>query len=108
MLGVTGAIRRPARRPRAGRVLTRAVLIDRIWGADYVGDTNVHIKRLRAKVEIDPLKSAQIVTIRASATGSRRRRGTGRRTVNASPVRRTGEGSRFHGLRVNPAQASCE
>jgi two-component system response regulator RegX3 len=41
----------------AGRVLTRMQLIDRVWGADYVGDTktlDVHIKRLRAKVEIDP------------------------------------------------------
>ncbi len=51
----------------AGRVLTREVLIDRIWGADYVGDTktlDVHIKRLRAKVEVDPSKPERIVTIR--------------------------------------------
>ncbi len=51
----------------AGRVLTREVLIDRIWGADYVGDTktlDVHIKRLRAKVELDPSKPNRIVTIR--------------------------------------------
>ena len=51
----------------AGRVLTRDVLIDRVWGADYVGDTktlDVHIKRLRAKVEVDPSKPTQIVTIR--------------------------------------------
>ncbi len=51
----------------AGRVLTRDVLIDRIWGADYVGDTktlDVHIKRLRAKVEVDPSKPNRIVTIR--------------------------------------------
>jgi two-component system response regulator RegX3 len=51
----------------AGRVLTRDVLIDRVWGADYVGDTktlDVHIKRLRAKVELDPSKPRQIVTIR--------------------------------------------
>ena len=51
----------------AGRVLTREVLIDRIWGADYVGDTktlDVHIKRLRAKVEVDPSKPQRIVTIR--------------------------------------------
>jgi len=51
----------------AGRVLTREVLIDRIWGADYVGDTktlDVHIKRLRAKVELDPSKPHRIVTIR--------------------------------------------
>jgi two-component system response regulator RegX3 len=51
----------------AGRVLTRDILIDRIWGADYVGDTktlDVHIKRLRAKVELDPSKPRLIVTIR--------------------------------------------
>jgi two-component system response regulator RegX3 len=51
----------------AGRVLTRATLIDRIWGSDYVGDTktlDVHIKRLRAKVEIDPANPTTIVTIR--------------------------------------------
>ena len=41
----------------AGRVLTRDTLIDRVWGTDYVGDTktlDVHIKRLRSKVEDDP------------------------------------------------------
>ena len=51
----------------AGRVLTRDTLIDRIWGHDYVGDTktlDVHIKRLRAKVERDPSTPVHIVTIR--------------------------------------------
>jgi two-component system response regulator RegX3 len=51
----------------AGRVLTRETLIDRVWGADYVGDTktlDVHIKRLRAKVEVEPSQPARIVTIR--------------------------------------------
>jgi two-component system response regulator RegX3 len=51
----------------AGRVLTRDVLIDRVWGSDYVGDTktlDVHIKRLRAKVEPDPANPVRIVTIR--------------------------------------------
>jgi two-component system response regulator RegX3 len=51
----------------AGRVLTRDTLIDRIWGADYVGDTktlDVHIKRLRGKVESDPSNPSRIVTIR--------------------------------------------
>ena len=51
----------------AGRVLTRAQLIDRVWGADYVGDTktlDVHIKRLRGKVESDPSHPSRIVTIR--------------------------------------------
>lgn len=51
----------------AGRVLTRDTLIDRVWGIDYVGDTktlDVHIKRLRAKVEDDPRQPTRIVTIR--------------------------------------------
>jgi two-component system response regulator RegX3 len=51
----------------AGRVLTRETLIDRVWGPDYVGDTktlDVHIKRLRAKVEVEPSKPTRIVTIR--------------------------------------------
>ena len=51
----------------AGRVLTRDVLIDRIWGPNYFGDTktlDVHIKRLRAKVEEDPSHPAHIVTVR--------------------------------------------
>ena len=51
----------------AGRVLTRDTLIDRVWGADYVGDTktlDVHIKRLRSKVEPQPASPTRIVTIR--------------------------------------------
>lgn len=51
----------------AGRVLPREVLIDRVWGHDYVGDTktlDVHVKRLRAKVEPDPSVPVHIVTIR--------------------------------------------
>lgn len=51
----------------AGRVLTREMLIDRVWGNDYVGDTktlDVHIKRLRGKVESDPGQPERIVTIR--------------------------------------------
>lgn len=51
----------------AGRVLTRDQLIDRVWGADYVGDTktlDVHIKRLRSKVEDDPAHPVRILTIR--------------------------------------------
>jgi two-component system response regulator RegX3 len=50
-----------------GRVLTREVIIDRVWGPYYVGDTktlDVHIKRLRAKVEDDPAKPTRITTIR--------------------------------------------
>jgi two-component system response regulator RegX3 len=50
-----------------GRVLTRMQLIDRVWGADYVGDTktlDVHIKRLRAKVETDPGNPRHIITVR--------------------------------------------
>lgn len=51
----------------AGRVLTRDTLIDRVWGPAYVGDTktlDVHIKRLRTKVELDPGSPVSIVTIR--------------------------------------------
>ena len=51
----------------AGRVLTRGQLIDRVWGSDYVGDTktlDVHIKRLRAKVEPDPAIPRYVVTVR--------------------------------------------
>jgi len=51
----------------SGRVLTRNQLIDRVWGADYVGDTktlDVHIKRLRAKIEIDPSNPVHIYTVR--------------------------------------------
>jgi two-component system response regulator RegX3 len=51
----------------AGRVLTRDTLISRVWGADYVGDTktlDVHVKRLRSKVEDDPAAPTRIVTIR--------------------------------------------
>ena len=51
----------------SGRVLTRMQLIDRVWGSDYVGDTktlDVHIKRLRAKIEIDPANPELIQTVR--------------------------------------------
>jgi two-component system response regulator RegX3 len=51
----------------AGRVLTRGQLIDRIWGADYVGDTktlDVHVKRLRAKIEPEPSRPKHLVTVR--------------------------------------------
>ncbi|MGH9224327.1 MAG: response regulator [Acidimicrobiales bacterium] len=51
----------------AGHVLTRETLIDRVWGHDYVGDTktlDVHVKRLRAKIEHDPSSPTRIVTIR--------------------------------------------
>ncbi|MDQ3574022.1 MAG: response regulator transcription factor [Actinomycetota bacterium] len=51
----------------AGRVLTRETIIDRVWGPNYVGDTktlDVHIKRLRSKVEDDPSKPQRILTIR--------------------------------------------
>ncbi len=50
-----------------GRVLTRGQLIDRVWGADYVGDTktlDVHVKRLRAKIEPDPSSPQHLVTVR--------------------------------------------
>ncbi|MBV8690709.1 MAG: response regulator transcription factor [Actinobacteria bacterium] len=51
----------------AGRVLTRETLIDRVWGPHYVGDTktlDVHIKRIRAKIEEDPSRPTRITTIR--------------------------------------------
>jgi two-component system, OmpR family, response regulator RegX3 len=51
----------------AGRVLTRGQLIDRVWGADYVGDTktlDVHVKRLRSKIEPEPSNPRYIVTVR--------------------------------------------
>ncbi|MFF3851877.1 response regulator [Micromonospora sp. NPDC002575] len=51
----------------AGRVLTRGQLIDRVWGADYVGDTktlDVHVKRLRSKIEPEPSAPRFIVTVR--------------------------------------------
>ncbi|ONI82457.1 DNA-binding response regulator [Saccharothrix sp. ALI-22-I] len=50
-----------------GRVLTRGQLIDRVWGADYVGDTktlDVHVKRLRSKIEPDPSTPRHLVTVR--------------------------------------------
>ena len=51
----------------SGRVLTRGQLIDRVWGADYVGDTktlDVHVKRLRGKIEADPANPRHLVTVR--------------------------------------------
>lgn len=51
----------------AGRVLTRGQIIDRVWGSDYVGDTktlDVHVKRLRAKIEEDPRNPTLILTVR--------------------------------------------
>ena len=51
----------------AGRVLTRMQLIDRVWGSDYVGDTktlDVHVKRLRAKIEADPASPKHLLTVR--------------------------------------------
>jgi len=50
-----------------GRVLTRGQLIDRVWGADYVGDTktlDVHVKRLRSKIEGDPANPVRLITVR--------------------------------------------
>ncbi|WP_265522506.1 response regulator transcription factor [Oerskovia flava] len=51
----------------AGRVLTRGQLIDRVWGADYVGDTktlDVHVKRIRSKIEPDPASPRYLLTVR--------------------------------------------
>ena len=52
---------------RAGRVVTRESLLDQVWGLDYVGDTktlDVHVKRLRSKVEVDPSSPRYITTVR--------------------------------------------
>ena len=54
----------------SGRVLTRSQLIDRVWGSDYFGDTktlDVHIKRLRAKIEVEPANPIFIQTVRGLA-----------------------------------------
>ena len=62
----------------AGRVLPRETLIDRVWGTDYVGDTktlDVHVKRLRSKIEIDPANPERIVTIRGLGYKFERPRG---------------------------------
>lgn len=51
----------------SGRVLTRGQLIDRVWGSDYFGDTktlDVHIKRIRSKIEVTPSEPVQLVTVR--------------------------------------------
>ena len=51
----------------SGRVLTRAQLIDRVWGVDYVGDTktlDVHVKRLRSKIETEPAEPKHLLTVR--------------------------------------------
>ena len=51
----------------AGRVLTRSQIIDRVWGADYFGDTktlDVHVKRLRGKIETDPANPVHLLTVR--------------------------------------------
>jgi two-component system response regulator RegX3 len=51
----------------SGRVLTRGQLIDRVWGVDYVGDTktlDVHVKRLRSKIEPDPANPKHLITVR--------------------------------------------
>jgi two-component system, OmpR family, response regulator RegX3 len=51
----------------AGRVMTRGQLIDRVWGSDYVGDTktlDVHVKRLRSKIEPNPAEPTMLVTVR--------------------------------------------
>src|SRR5699024_5110776 len=71
----------------AGRVLTRQQLIERVWGADYVGDTktlDVHVKRLRAKIEQDPGKPKHLVTVR----------GLGYKLEERSEERRVGKDGR--------------
>ncbi len=69
----------------AGRVLPRETLIDRVWGTDYVGDTktlDVHIKRIRAKIEDDPAEPVRITTIRGLGYKYERTKGApGSRTI---------------------------
>ena len=68
----------------AGRVLTRDVLIDRVWGPNYFGDTktlDVHVKRLRAKVEDDPARPARIITVRGVGYRYEKPRGAVRDTA---------------------------
>ena len=90
-----------------GRVLTRVQLIDRVWGSDYVGDTktlDVHIKRLRAKVEADPANPTHILTVRGlgykfevgltDARAGRPRGGGSRRLGEAREVRVVAAGRR--------------
>src|SRR6202035_4246508 len=76
----------------ADRVLTRMQLIDRVWGADYVGDTktlDVHIKRLRAETKIVPAKPRHIVPVRGLGYKSESG-GSGKpREVNTARARRT-------------------
>jgi two-component system response regulator RegX3 len=51
----------------AGRVLTRSQLLDRVWGADFYGDTktlDVHIRRVRSRIEKDPARPERLVTVR--------------------------------------------
>ena len=82
----------------AGRVLPRDTLIDRVWGSDYVGDTktlDVHVKRLRSKIEPDPANPTRIVTIRGLGYKFERvrntRSGTGLIAVRTLSVRDTGD-----------------
>jgi two-component system response regulator RegX3 len=75
----------------AGRVLTRDLIIDRAWGSDYHGDTktlDVHIKRLRNKVEDDPRNPSRIVTIR----------GLGSSTRSPAPINERSGGASSHGV----------
>lgn len=71
----------------AGRVMTRETLIDRVWGSDYVGDTktlDVHIKRLRSKIEPEPGTPRRIVTIRGLGYKFERAADDGRRALPTS------------------------
>ena len=81
----------------SGRVLTRGQLIDRVWGADYVGDTktlDVHVKRLRSKIEADPADAA--------APGHRARAGLQARGLTAPRGRRVADSSQFLPVRDGP------
>ena len=73
----------------AGRVLTRGQLIDRVWGSDYFGDTktlDVHIKRIRSRIEEDPSEPRCCSPSAASATGSRAERRPSATRTRTPPI----------------------
>jgi DNA-binding winged helix-turn-helix (wHTH) protein len=92
-------------------VLTRGQLIDRVWGSDYVGDTktlDVHVKRLRAKLEPDPAEPKYLVTVRGLGYKLDARaspRNASRLRVD-SPRKRQPDLRHSHSLRIEEAKPS--
>ena len=86
----------------AGRVVTRDSLIDRVWGPHYVGDTktlDVHVKRLRSKIEDDPSAPRRIVTIRGLGYKYESRRSSRRRCDRAVYLPAEGDAAAARGGR---------